>query len=163
MGSLLEMTASIVASHVTKTEMNSEDLIQELKRVHASLQRLVEEPSVTTDTPTNKGPAMSLKKAFRSDQVFCLVCGKGGMKTLTRHLSTVHELKPGAYRRQFGIPTKQALTASDFSDARKKMANERGLADNLMRAREIRAANMLARKGTVKGSTKAKTTGAKAH
>ena len=33
------------------------------------------------------------------------------MKTLTRHLNMVHTMKPGAYRKQFGIPSKQSLTA----------------------------------------------------
>jgi len=151
MGSLLEMTANIVASHATKTAMNSEALIQELQKVHASLQRL-EEPGLAVESTS--APAMSLKKAFRTDQIFCMVCGKGGMKTLTRHLAQLHGLKPGAYRKQFGIPSSQALTASDFSAARRTMAQEKGLADNLAKARAVRAANALARKGAVQGKQK---------
>jgi len=145
MGSLLEMTASIVASHAKKSAMNSDDLIQELKKVHASLQRL-EEPGVA-ETTSVKAPSMSLKRAFQLDQVSCMICGKGGMKTLARHLVQTHGLKPGEYRKQFGIPGNQALTAKSFSEARRAMAQEKGLADNLTRAREVRAANVLAKKG----------------
>jgi len=152
MGSLLEMTASIVASHAQKTQMNSDDLIQELKKVHASLQSL-EEP-VVIETASVKAPAMSLKKAFRADQVCCMVCGKGGMKTLTRHLAQLHGMKPGAYRKQFGIPSSQALTAKVFSEARRAMAQEKGLADNLAKARAVRAANMVTRQGTAQGKQK---------
>jgi hypothetical protein len=68
------------------------------------------------------------------------------MKTLTRHLRTVHELKPGQYKKQFGIPSKQPLTAKSYSDVRRKAAEERGLGDVLAKARETRAANIKAKK-----------------
>jgi predicted transcriptional regulator len=151
MGSLLEMTASIVGAHAKKTAMNSADLLQELKKVHASLQQLEESGVIET---TSAKPAMSLKQAFKADQVCCMVCGKGGMKTLTRHLAQSHSLKPGAYRKQFGIPSSQALTARVFSEARRAMAQEKGLADNLAKARAVRAANLTARKGTAQGKQK---------
>jgi hypothetical protein len=69
------------------------------------------------------------------------------MKTLTRHLSQTHSMKPGEYRRMFGIASSQPLTARKFSEERKKMAQERGLADNLAKARAVRAANAKAKKG----------------
>lgn len=78
-----------------------------------------------------------------------MICGKGGFKTLTRHLGTVHEMKPGQYRKQFGIPSKQSLTAKSFSDARRKIAEEKGLGDNLAKAREVRAAKMKTKKAPV--------------
>ena len=128
--------------------MLCDELIQELQKVHASLQNLEEEKlGKALETAKTDVPAMSLKKAFRPDQVFCLICGKGGMKTLTRHIMQTHHLKQGAYRKQFGIPSTQALTASNFSEARRKMAKERGLADNLVAARAARAAMFVAKKG----------------
>jgi predicted transcriptional regulator len=147
MGSLLEMTANIVSSHASKTAMLGDELIKELQKVHASLQKLEgEKLGEALETAKTDAPAMSLKKAFRPDQVFCLICGKGGMKTLTRHIMQTHHLKQGAYRKQFGIPSTQALTASNFSEARRIMAKERGLADNLIGARAARAANISAKK-----------------
>jgi len=89
MGSLLEMTANIVSSHASKTTMLGDELIQELQKVHASLQRLEEEKlGETLETAKTDVPAMSLKKAFRPDQVFCLICGKGGrnVSMTLRHL-----------------------------------------------------------------------------
>lgn len=142
---LLELTTDIVTSHASASAMSTEDLIQEIQKVYNILQNLgkgLPEISVVNET---KAPALSLKKAFQADQVYCMVCGKGGMKTLARHLAQVHGLKPGAYRKQFGIPGSQALTAKNFSEARKKMAQERGLGDNLAKARAVRAAR---RKGT---------------
>ena len=147
MGSLLEMTANIVSSHASKTAMLGDELIQELQKVHASLQNLEEEKlGKSSETAKTDVPAMSLKKAFRPDQVFCLICGKGGMKTLSRHIMQTHHMKQGAYRKQFGIPSTQALTASDFSETRRRMAKERGLADNLIAARAVRAAKLVANK-----------------
>ena len=148
MGSLLEMTASIVSSHASKSAIDSDELIQELQKVYVSLQRLENEATdeVTTATAVPAKPALTFKQAFHRDQIGCMICGKAGMKTLARHLGLVHHVKPGAYRRQFGIPRGQALTAGDFSEARRKMATEQGLADNLVKARAQRAANSLARK-----------------
>ena len=148
MGSLLEMTANIVSSHASKTAMAGNELIQELQRVHASLQKLDGEKLGALETTKTNVPVMSLKKAFRPDQVFCLICGKGGMKTLSRHIMKAHHMKQGEYKKQFGIPSTQALTASNFSEARRVMAKERGLADNLVAARAARAAKSVAKKGS---------------
>lgn len=139
--SLVELTASIVASHAVGTEMSSDDLIQEINRVFATLKKLDSDGAAAeTATDTTGAPAMTLKKAFQNDQVGCLVCGKTGFKTLTRHLKQAHDLKPGQYRKQFNIPSSQSLTAKNYSEARRKSANENNLAANLEKARAVRAA-----------------------
>ena len=143
--SLLELTAEIVSSHASVTEMSSEDLLQELQKVHVALQKLDEETEETGERGGGKVPAITMKKAFQSDQIGCMLCGKSGMKTLARHLAQVHGLKPREYRKQFGIPTGQALTARNFSEARRKMAQEKGLANTLAKARAVRAAKLAAR------------------
>ena len=152
---LLELTASIVSSHASMSEMSSDDLLQEIQKVYASLHQL--EVVGEAAAPEAKAPAMTLKKAFQADQVSCMICGKGGMKTLARHLAKVHGMKPGEYKKQFGIPSSQALTAKNFSEARRKMAQDRGLADNLAKAREIRAAKLKAKKAQPAKPAKAKT------
>jgi predicted transcriptional regulator len=146
--SLVELTAGIVSSHAVGTEMSSDELIQEINRVFAALKKL-ETEGASLETATAPGaPALTMKKAFQNDQVGCLVCGKTGFKTLTRHLKQAHDLKPGQYRRQFNIPSSQSLTAKNYSEARRKSANENNLAANLEKARAVRAAkNMTAAKG----------------
>ena len=143
--SLIELTANIVSSHASVTEMSSEDLLQELQKVHVALQNLDVETGGGVETAKSKGPAMSLTKAFQQDQVSCMLCGKSGMKTLARHLAQLHGLKPGEYRKQFGIPSSQALTAKNFSEARRRMAQEKGLGDNLAKARAVRALKQAAK------------------
>lgn len=156
--SLVELTASIVSSHAVGTEMSSEDLIQEINRVFATLKKLDTDGTVVEPANTSDAPAMTLKKAFQNDQVGCLVCGKTGFKTLTRHLKQAHDLKPGQYRKQFSIPSSQSLTAKNYSEARRKSANENNLAANLEKARAVRAAKNKAaapKSKTVQTATKA--------
>lgn len=138
--SLVELTASIVASHAVGTEMSSDELIQEITRVFATLKKLETEGAAVETAPATGAPALTMKKAFQNDQVGCLVCGKTGFKTLTRHLKQSHDLKPGQYRKQFNIPSSQSLTAKNYSEARRKSANDNNLAANLEKARAVRAA-----------------------
>ncbi|MBC8019180.1 MAG: MucR family transcriptional regulator [Verrucomicrobia bacterium] len=138
--SLVELTASIVSSHAVGTEMSADDLIQEINRVFATLKKLDTDGAVAEVAGASAAPAMTLKKAFQNDQVGCLVCGKTGFKTLTRHLKQAHGLKPGQYRKQFNIASSQSLTAKNYSEARRKSANENNLAANLEKARAVRAA-----------------------
>jgi predicted transcriptional regulator len=138
--SLVELTASIVSSHAVGTELSSEELIQEINTVFATLKKLETDGAAADAAPAPGTPALTMKKAFQNDQVGCLVCGKTGFKTLTRHLKQAHDLKPGQYRKQFNIPSSQSLTAKNYSEARRKSANENNLAANLEKARAVRAA-----------------------
>jgi predicted transcriptional regulator len=145
---LVELTASIVSSHAVGTEMSSDELIQEINTVFATLKRLESEGAAVDTAPAPGAPLLTMKKAFQNDQVGCLVCGKTGFKTLTRHLKQAHGLKPGQYRKQFNIPSSQSLTARNYSEARRKSANENNLAANLEKARAARASKI---KATPKG------------
>ncbi len=66
-----------------------------------------------------------------------MICGKE-MKTLARHLKTAHGMKPSEYRKQFEIPRTQPLAARSYSESRRQMAVDRGLGDNLAKARAAR-------------------------
>lgn len=146
MATLVEIAAELVASHAKSTPMTSDELIAEISKVHTALKNL--EAGQAVEGAEEAKPALTLKEAFKKNEVVCLVCGKGGFKTLARHLSTAHDMKPGAYKKQFGIPSKQALSAKSYSESRKQMALDRGLADNLAKAREVRMANIEAKKAT---------------
>lgn len=144
MATLVEIAAQLVASHASSTPMTSDELLAEINKVHAALKNL--ESGQGVEGAEEAKPALTMKEAFKKNEVVCLICGKGGFKTLARHLSTAHEIRPGAYKKQFGIPSNQALSAKSYSEARRKMAQERGLADNLAKAREVRMAKIEAKK-----------------
>lgn len=144
MATLVEIAAQIVASHAASTPMTSDQLIFEIGKVHAALKNL--EAGESVEGAEEAKPSLTVKEAFKKGEVICMVCGKGGFKTLARHLSTAHGMKPGEYKKQFGIPSKQPLSARSYSEARRTMALDRGLADNLAKARQVRMANIEAKK-----------------
>src|SRR6185369_581258 len=113
MSSLLELTAQIVSKHAAKTSMSTEQLLQDMHLIHAAL-KLIEEggsPDQPTEQQPEEAPTLTVKQAFKKNEVICMVCNKGGFKTLGRHLSIVHDLKPGQYRKMFGIKSSQKLAA----------------------------------------------------
>ena len=142
---LLQMTADIVASHASMNELAQSDLLGEIDQVYNKLANLaggieVEEGEMAPGgvaEPEEIKPAVPLEAAFGAEKVFCMACGKG-MKTLKRHLATAHDLKPGQYRKMYGIPAGTPLVAKDYSEARKKMAQDLNLAERLVKARAAR-------------------------
>jgi len=149
MKTILELVTEIVSAHASNTTMTTDQLVQELQTVHSALKNLesgqsVEVAAQVAEEP--KAPALTIKQAFKKDEVVCMVCGKGGFKTLKKHLATAHELTPGQYRKQFGIKSSQKLAARSFSESRRKAAEERGMTDILAKARETRMANLKANK-----------------
>ena len=156
MATLLEMAVEIVAAHASTTNMSKEELIAEISSVYQALSALDKGEAVASEVQAEEAaPAISKKKAFGKDKVVCMICGKG-MKTLTRHIKTVHALTPGQYRKQFGIPRTQSLAARSYSESRRQMALDRGLGEKLAKAREARAKNKAAApaKAAAKGKKK---------
>lgn len=138
---LLQMTAEIVSSHASMNELSQGDLLTEIDHVFNKLAGLagsVEAAEAAVpeagEAPEAVKAAVPLEAAFGADKVFCMVCGKG-MKTLKRHIATAHSMKPGQYRKAFGIPAGTPLVAKNYSEARKKMAKSLNLADRLVKAR----------------------------
>lgn len=135
MATIMEMAAEIIAAHASTTPMSKDELLAELNEVHSTLSAL--EKGETLDAPAQEAedvPAVSRKKAFGKDKIYCMICGKG-FKTLSRHLKTSHEMSANEYRKQFDIPRSQSLAAKNYSESRRQMAVDRGLADNLAKAR----------------------------
>jgi len=155
---LIELTADIVISHVSITEISPDDLLTEIKSVYATLVGLENgEAEIAIQEPQKQNrkamgaeaaipaipqaPAMTLEEAFKPDQVACMICGKKGLITLKRHLTTAHSMKPGQYRKQFNVPKDQPLSATDYIAMRRQSALDRGLGENLAKARAARKAN----------------------
>jgi len=163
---LLDLTVDIVIAHASVTEMSSDDLLKEIKTVYATLEGLAKggkavtietsakepkKPAMKTKEPAEPvaekaeekpdippTPAMTIEEAFKPDQVACMICGKTGMVTLKRHISSAHNLKPGQYRKQFNIPKDQPLAAIEYVAKRRQIALDRGLGDKLVAAREAK-------------------------
>lgn len=138
MATLLEMAAEIVAAHASTTPMSRDELVAELSEIHNALSALEKGEAVAAEAEAVEAPAVSRKKAFGKDKVTCMICGKE-MKTLARHLRTAHDMKPSEYRKQFDIPRTQPLAARAYSESRRQMAVDRGLGENLAKARAAKS------------------------
>ncbi|RMF48039.1 MAG: MucR family transcriptional regulator [Deltaproteobacteria bacterium] len=136
MSELLQMAKDLVEAQATSRSMSTEEMITSLSEIYKALQGLSQDQDVAGEA-AEAGPVVSRKKAFGKDKVYCMICGEG-MKTLSRHLRTKHEMTPSDYRKQFDIPSSQPLAARSYSETRRQMAIDAGLADNLAKARAAR-------------------------
>ncbi|ACD96028.1 MucR family transcriptional regulator [Trichlorobacter lovleyi] len=147
---LVELTANIVSSHAATVEMSSDELLQEIQKVYAALKNLDSDNVIEEGTVAKEAaPAISPKKSIQKDQIICLICGKGGFKTLSRHLKQAHGLKASEYRKQFGIASGTPLAAKNYSEARRQSAINNNLGEKLAKGRATRMANLAAKKATL--------------
>ena len=141
MPTITELASEIVLAHASNTSMTKEELIAELKEVHATLIALEKGEAVsgqlTEEEQEATAPAITKRKAFGKKQIFCMVCGKG-FTTLKRHLGAAHDMTPKEYRKQFGIPAGTMLASKDYSESRRQMAIDKDLAGGLAKARAAR-------------------------
>ncbi|MBW2512907.1 MAG: MucR family transcriptional regulator [Deltaproteobacteria bacterium] len=137
MATILEMAADIVAAHASTTNMTKEELVSELNEIYNALNTLEKGDALTDSVEEESVPAVTRKKAFGKDNIYCMICGKG-FKTLSRHLKTSHQMSASEYRKQFDIPRSQSLAAKNYSDKRRQMAIDRGLGEKLAKARAAR-------------------------
>ncbi len=141
MATLLEMAKEIVTAHAQTTALTTDQLIQEIQLIHNALQQLeagISSQELSSPETPDSAPLITLKQAFRTNEVVCMVCGKGGMKTLTRHLNQAHQMKPSAYRKEFNIPKSQPLMSRKYAETRKQIAATMDLGANLEKARAAR-------------------------
>jgi len=111
------------------------------KRGRPKKEAVEEKPAVVVEPVkpvVPEGPALTFAEAFQPDELGCMICGKKGFKTLKKHLSTEHGLKPGQYKRKFKIPKDVDLVAPTYAAARRQMAIDRGLPEKLAAARALR-------------------------
>lgn len=142
MSNLTELTAQIIAARAAKKDMSTEELQQEMQMVYTFLKGIeLGDAPLIPETPIEETkPQLTIKQAFKKDEVICMICNKG-FKTLKRHLAMAHSLKPGEYRKQFNIPSTQSLAAKSYSESRRQMALDRGLVEGLVKARAKKAAD----------------------
>jgi len=151
---LVELTANIVSSHAASVEMTSDELLIEIQRVYTALKNLETEVKSENITATKESAqAISPKKSIQKDQIICLICGKGGFKTLSRHLKQSHSIKSSEYRKQFGLPAGTPLAAKNYSEVRRQAALNNNLGEKLAKGRATRMANLTAKPKSIPAKT----------
>jgi predicted transcriptional regulator len=131
---VLKLTAQIVMSHASMSELTPEELVDEIKEVY-NVMSFLDTGALLEEAIAEKGaeagavkkPSVPLKDIVKAKYVVCLECGKK-MKTLKTHLRKAHNLMPKEYYRRFGLdPKKFPLVCKEYSEQRSKLAKERGL------------------------------------
>lgn len=135
---VLKLTAQIVISHASMSELSPKELVEEIKDIFALLSSL-EGPEVAEAAPgvaeaakeaeVVKKPSIPLDEIVKEKYVVCLECGKQ-MRTLKAHLRKTHKLLPAEYFRRYGLdPKKYPLVCKEYSEQRRKLAKEKGLGE----------------------------------
>ena len=125
-GSVLELTANIVAAHLSHNQVTTETLPSLIQAVYQSLAtagKPVAEPTV------NSTPAVPVKKSVFPDFIVCLEDGKK-LKMLKRHLQTSYGMTPDAYRTKWGLPRDYPMVAPSYASTRSALAKQIGLGRN---------------------------------
>jgi predicted transcriptional regulator len=120
---LIELTADIVAAHVSNNKVSIGDVPALLANVHAALTGLGKAPEPTVPKKT---PAVSLRASIKPDHIVCLECG-AKQRMLKRHLQTAHGMTPEQYRSDFELPKTYPMAAPDYVQQRAELAKKIGL------------------------------------
>jgi predicted transcriptional regulator len=132
---VLKLTAQIVISHASMTELSPAELVEEIKEIYNALASLetglaeLEMPELIKgkEAEVVKKPPIALKDIVKEKYVVCLECGKK-MRTLKAHIRKAHNLLPKEYFRRYGLdPKKFPLVCKEYSEQRRKLAIEKGL------------------------------------
>lgn len=124
-GSLLELTADIVAAHVGNNTVSASELPTIIARVHAALVAVTETASAGQDD-TPQIPKVSPRASIKPDHLVCMECGAKQVM-LRRHLRTAHSITPAEYRSRFGLHHDYPMSCPNYSAKRRDLANATGL------------------------------------
>lgn len=102
---VLRLTAQIVMSHASMTELTPAELVEELKEIYIVLSSMAGGEALEAVAPSEEAeavaggvqkPSIPLREIVKAQYVVCLECGKR-MRTLKTHLRKAHNLLPKEY------------------------------------------------------------------
>ena len=129
---LLQLTADIVASHVSNNSVPMAELGQLIRQVYDSLASLGREGQASpAERPQ---PAVPLRRSITPDYIVCLEDGKK-LKMLKRHLKTAYNMSPEEYRERWGLPADYPMVAPNYAEQRRELAKKIGLGTTRRRRR----------------------------
>jgi predicted transcriptional regulator len=132
---ILKLTAQIIISHASMSELTPKELVEEIKEVYQLLNSLEGGLVLPEGVEVAKGleagivkkPSIPLEDIVKEKYVVCLECGKR-MRTLKAHLRKAHQLTPKDYFRRYALdPKKFPLVCKEYSEQRRRLAKEKGL------------------------------------
>jgi predicted transcriptional regulator len=145
----LKLTAQIVISHASMSELTPKELVDEIKDIYnvlttieaseALLEAAAGGAGPEPEAEVVKKPSIPLDEIVKEKYVVCLECGKK-MRTLKAHLRKAHQLAPAEYFRRYSLdPKKYPLVCKEYSEQRSKLAKEKGLGEKGFRRKKATA------------------------
>ena len=122
-GDLLVLTSDIVAAHVSKNPVSTNELPGLIETVYRKLDELGGQPAAPGP---ELRPAVPIKKSVQDDHIVCLEDGKK-LKMLKRHLKTAYNMTPNEYRAKWGLPPDYPMVAPAYARKRQQLAKQIGL------------------------------------
>ncbi|MGC1405044.1 MAG: MucR family transcriptional regulator [Thermodesulfobacteriota bacterium] len=139
---VLKLTAEIVMSHASMSELSTQELVEEIKDVYnvlASLEggEVIPEmmaPEQAEEAGMVKKPPIPLNQIVKEKYVVCCECEKK-MRTLKTHIRKAHGLTAKEYFKRFSLdPKKYPLVCKEYSAQRSQMAKDRGFGQGRRKA-----------------------------
>jgi predicted transcriptional regulator len=120
---IIELTADIVAAHVSNNDVATQDLPELIRSVYAAL--------LGTTTPAVEAepapePAVSVRASVKPDYIVCLEDG-AKLKMLKRYLRTHFDMSPDDYRQKWNLPRDYPMVAPNYAEQRRSLAHQIGL------------------------------------
>jgi predicted transcriptional regulator len=130
--SLVEMASEIVAAQASHIPMSPEDISEGVRKVFEVLQSLQAlEAGMTGGLEFESAQVMKPQDSIQRNRVICLECNKEFKLLSNRHLA-LHGLTSRDYKLKYGLPLRQPLSAKSLTQARRKIAKEKGLGAKLV-------------------------------
>lgn len=122
---LLELTAQVVANHLSNNSVEAREIPALIREVHTTLQSL----NGVEGSGGDLNPAVPVEDSIQPDYIVCLEDGKR-LKMLKRYLRTKYGLSPEEYRRRWSLPPDYPLVAPNYAKKRHDLAKAIGLGKN---------------------------------
>lgn len=149
---ILEIAAEIVQAQVSSHQhLSTDEIVGGLRQVFNLLRELQREeaegapleslqPDEVVEVEDKAVTEMSARDSIQEDRVICLECSAEMRQLTAKHLSS-HQMSIKEYKRKWGIPLRQSLSAKSLSRARSEAAKERGLPERLRSYHQERRKN----------------------
>jgi predicted transcriptional regulator len=128
---VLALTANIVAAHVSKNALSTDELPALIRQVYHTLSTVGSGGVPASERPQ---PAVPVKKSVSNDFIVCLEDGKK-LKMLKRHLKAAYNMSPEQYRERWGLPPDYPMVAPSYARKRSQLARDLGLGTKSKRRR----------------------------
>lgn len=120
---LLELTAQVVAAHVSNNSIPVTDLPQLIREIYQTMASVGSADGRKAERPN---PVVPIKKSVTPDFIICLEDGKK-LKMLKRHLKTAYDMSPEDYRERWNLPSDYPMVAPNYAKQRSRLAKQIGL------------------------------------